>query len=42
MRCDSGYVYRVAETIAQVKGLSTQEVVERTYENGCRFFGIKG
>ena len=42
VRCDSGYVYWVAETIAQVKGLSTQEVVERTYENGCRFFGIKG
>ena len=40
-RCDSGYVYRMAETIAQVKGLTTAEVARATTENGRRFFGIK-
>lgn len=39
-RNDSGYVYRVAETIAQIKGLETQEVTRVTTENGRRFFGI--
>ena len=39
-RCDSGYVYRVAETIAQIKGIETQEVIRITTENGRRFFGI--
>lgn len=41
-RCDSRYVYRMAETIAQIKGLSTQEVEEATTENGKRLFGIEG
>lgn len=39
-RCDSGYVYRMAETIAQIKGLTTEEVAKATTENGKRFFGI--
>ena len=39
-RCDSGYVYRVAETIAQVKGLSTEETAEATFQNGLTFFHI--
>lgn len=39
-RNHSGYVRRVAETIAQVKGLSTDEVARITRENGMRFFGI--
>ena len=41
-RCDSRYVYRMAETIAQIKGLTTQEVEEATTENGKRLFGIEG
>ena len=41
-RCDSRYVYRMAETIAQIKGLTTQEVKEATTENGKRLFGIEG
>ena len=40
-RCDSGYVYRVCETIAQVKGLSTEEVAEATFQNGAKFFNIQ-
>ncbi len=40
-RCDSGYVYRVAETIAQVKGLPVEEVAEATFRNGLRFFGLE-
>ena len=39
-RCDSGYIYRVAETIAQVKGISTEEAAEATFQNALRFFGI--
>lgn len=39
-RCDSGYVYRVAETIAAIKGLDVEEVSRVTTENGKRFFGI--
>ena len=39
-RCDSGYVYRVAETIAQVKGISAQEAAEATFQNALRFFSI--
>lgn len=40
-RNDSGYVYRVAETIAQVKGMELAEVARLTTENGKRFFGIE-
>lgn len=39
-RCDSGYVYRVAETIAAIKGLPVEEVARVTYENALRFFQI--
>ncbi len=40
-RNDSGKVYRVAETIAQVKGLDREEAARITLENGKRFFGIE-
>ena len=40
-RNDSGKVYRVAETIAQVKGLDREEAAQITLENGKRFFGIE-
>ncbi|MEL4862387.1 TatD family hydrolase [Pseudoflavonifractor phocaeensis] len=40
-RCDSSYVYRVAETVAQVKGLTPEAVAEATYQNGLRFFGLE-
>lgn len=39
-RCDSRYVYRMAETIAEIKGLPVAAVIEATTENGKRFFGI--
>ena len=39
-RNDSGYVYRVAETIAAIKGLPVEEVARVTTENGKRLFGI--
>ncbi len=41
-RNDSRYVYRVAETIAQVKGISGEEAARATFENGLRFFGLPG
>ena len=40
-RCDSRYVYRMAETIAQIKGVSTQEVENATTANGKRLFKIQ-
>lgn len=40
-RNDSGKVYRVVETIAQVKGLDLEEAAQITMENGIRFFGIE-
>ena len=40
-RCDSRYVYRMAETIAQIKGVSTQEVENATTANGKRLFKIE-
>lgn len=39
-RNDSGYVHLVAEKIAEIKGLTTREVEEITFENGKRFFEI--
>ena len=39
-RNDSGYVHLVAETIARVKGMETEEVIRITTENGKRFFNI--
>lgn len=39
-RNDSGYVYRVAEVIAEVKQMTTEQVAAVTMENGKRFFGI--
>ena len=40
-RNSSLYVYRMAEAIADVKGLSVDEVVRITTENGKRLFGIE-
>lgn len=39
-RNHSGYVPKVAEKIAEIKGLSTEEVAAITTENGRRFFRI--
>ncbi len=36
----SGYVYRVAEKIAEVKGLSYEEVAQITTDNAIKFFNI--
>jgi len=40
-RNDSSYVYRVAETLAQVKGIPAEEAAEATFLNGLRFFGLE-
>ena len=39
-RNDSSNLVYIAEKIAQVKGLSVEEVAEATYENACRLFGL--
>ena len=40
-RNDSRNLIYVAERIAEIKGMSTQEVICLTTENGKRFFGIE-
>lgn len=39
-RNDSGYVYRVAEVIAQAKGITAEEAADITTANGKRLFSI--
>lgn len=39
-RNDSSYVRFVAEKIAEIKGISAEEVEKATWENGKAFFGI--
>lgn len=39
-RNDSSMVYRVAEKMAEIKGLPVQEMINITTENAKRFFGI--
>jgi TatD DNase family protein len=34
-------VFHMAEKIAQLRGLSTDEVANITYQNGCRLFGVE-
>lgn len=41
-RCDSSMIYRMAEKVAEIKGLEPQEVLDITYQNGLKFFNIKG
>ena len=41
-RCDSRYVYRMAETIAEIRGITREAVEAVTTENGMRLFGIQG
>ncbi|MCR4946975.1 MAG: TatD family hydrolase [Lachnospiraceae bacterium] len=36
----SGYLPYVVEKIAEIKGITTDEVERKTYENGCRLFGV--
>lgn len=39
-RNDSGYLPYVAAKIAEIKGISAEEVVRVTEENACRLFGV--
>ena len=41
-RNHSGYVPEVAKKIAEIRGLTTEEVAKATMENGKRFFRIPG
>lgn len=40
-RNDSSYVYRVAETIADLRGLEAEEIAAITAKNAREFFGVK-
>ena len=40
-RNDPGYVYRVAEVLAQIKGISVAAAADATYRNACTLYGIR-
>ena len=40
-RCDSTYIPVSAALIGELKGISAEEVLDVTYRNGLRFFGLK-
>ncbi len=40
-RNETGYVHLVAKQIAKLRGISYEQLAERTMENGKRLFGIK-
>ena len=39
-RNDPGYVYRMAERLAEIRGVSPEEMQRVTFENGCRLYRI--
>lgn len=39
-RCDSSMIIHTAQRIAQIRGMSTEELLKFTRENACRFFDI--
>lgn len=39
-RCDSSMIPRTAQTLAEVKGVSIQELLDRTCENACTVYGL--
>ena len=39
-RNDSTHIYRVAEVLSEVKGITVEAAAEATFQNGLRFFGI--
>ncbi len=39
-RCDPGYLYRMAEKLAEIRGISPEEAAEATFENGKRLYGL--
>ena len=40
-RNDPGYAYRVAEVLAQIKGISVAAAADATYRNACTLYGIR-
>ncbi len=39
-RCDPGYLYRMAEKLAEIRGISPEEAAAATFENGKRLYRI--
>ncbi len=39
-RCDPSMVSRVAEKLAQIRGISVEDAQKATYENGCRLYRL--
>ena len=39
-RCDPGYLYRMAEKLAEIRGISPEEAAAATYENGKRLYRL--
>ncbi len=41
-RCDSSMLSSVAEVLAQIKGVSKEEIIERTYNNAVNVYEMEG
>ena len=39
-RCDSSLIIHTAQRIAEIRGITTEDVLKYTKENACRFYGI--
>ena len=39
-RNDPGYVYRMAERLAEIRGISVEKAAQSTFENGKRLYRI--
>ncbi len=39
-RCDSGMIVHTAARIAEIRGISTDELLEQTQQNACRLFSL--
>ena len=40
-RNDPGMLFRMAEKLAEIRGISLEQTHRITFENGCRLFGIE-
>ncbi len=40
-RCDSSLILHTAERIAEIRGMTTLDVLKYTKENACRFYGVE-
>ena len=40
-RCDSSLIAHTAQRIAEIRGMTAEDVLKYTKENACRFYGVE-